>query len=118
VSAISGLEAQRGSAVQARRSVRIRVWLHRWQHDRELADGRSPESSRDLSVRATQLAGTTARRELACSLRRIVLKAERPREWVPWAAVPLRRDVVVRWREGLLGVAERLEARERVNRAG
>lgn len=118
MSAIGGVEGLRGSPGQVRLRVRIRVWWRRWWLDRELADGRSPGSSRDLSVRAMQLVGAAARREVACSLRRVVLDAERPCESVVWATVPLRRGVIVRWREGLLGLAERLEAREPVNPCG
>lgn len=108
----------RDSPQQARLRIRIRVWVRRWRLDRELASGRWPDPSRDLSVRAAQLAGEGAQREIACSLRRLVSAAERPRDRVVLSAAPLRRAQVVRWREGLLGLAERLEAHRPVNPCG
>jgi hypothetical protein len=46
--------------------------------DRELAEGASPEASACLAARAAQLTSTPFRRDLAASLRRIVLAAGEP----------------------------------------
>jgi hypothetical protein len=90
-------------------ALRVRVHLHRRQLDRQLADGLAPEAFRDRALRATQLAGMPARREVARSLRRLVEHAERPAGAVIGSAVPVCRRSVLTWREGLLGLAERLE---------
>ena len=46
--------------------------------DRALADGARPEASASLAVRATRLTSTEFRRDLAASLRRIVVAAAEP----------------------------------------
>ena len=46
--------------------------------DRALADGARPEASASLAVRATRLTSTEFRRDLAASLRRIVVAAGEP----------------------------------------
>ena len=63
---------------------RVRVW-HRLtvrgqagRLDRELAEGASPEASAVLAVRAMRLTSMEFRRDLAASLRRIVLAAGEP----------------------------------------
>jgi hypothetical protein len=47
--------------------------------DRDLADGARPESSAPLAARAMQLTSMAFRRELAASLRRILVPSGRPR---------------------------------------
>jgi hypothetical protein len=59
-----------------------------------------------------------ARRRLARSLRARVKVAEGPVAIQITAAVPLSRGAVLPWREGLLGMAERLERDDPVNPAG
>ena len=97
------------SARPQRLGVRVRVLVRRWWLDRELADGCACEASEDLAWRARQLADPVTRHQLACSLRRVVADAESPRAVSFSSAVPVRRQEVVRWREAVLGVAERLE---------
>ena len=58
------------------------------------------------------------RRRLARSLRARVKDAERLPAPRLSAAVPLSRRVVLSWREGLLGLAERLERPDPVNPCG
>ena len=58
------------------------------------------------------------RRQLARSLRGRVKDAERPAVPRMSAAVPLSRRTVLRWRESLLGLAERLERPDPVNPCG
>ena len=69
-------------------------------------------------MRARQLASPRTRRQLARSLRARVKDAERPAAPRLSAAVPLSRRVVLRWRESLLGLAERLERPDPVNPCG
>jgi hypothetical protein len=87
----------------------MRVHLHRGRLDRQLADGLAPEAFHDRALRATQLAGMRTRRQVARSLRRLVEHAERPAGGLLGSAVPVCRRSVLAWREGLLGLAERLE---------
>jgi hypothetical protein len=89
--------------------LRLRVRLRRGRLDRQLADGLAPDAFRDRALRATQLAGMPTRRQVARSLRRLVAHAERPPTGLIGSAVPVCRRSVLRWREGLLGLAERLE---------
>lgn len=69
-------------------------------------------------MRASQLADPVGWRELACSLRRVVADAESPRAAPPASTVPVLRDVVVPWREALIGLAERLEQPMPINPVG
>jgi len=97
---------------------RLRVQLHRGRLDRELADGFSPDAFEDRALRASQLARMPARRRVARSLRELVRVAEQPRGAFLSSAVPVSRRAVIPWREGLLGLAERLERPEPVNPCG
>jgi hypothetical protein len=92
------------------------VALHRARLDHQLADGLPPESFEDRALRARQLAGMTQRRRLAEALRELVKRAERP--GLLTSAVPVSRPAVIPWREGLLGLAERLEGPDPVNPCG
>jgi hypothetical protein len=94
------------------------VRLRRWRLDQELAAGCAPQSSEDRAVRAQQLANARLRRQLARSLRRVVADAENPARAYMGASVPGRREVVLPWREGLLGLADRLEQPGSVNPRG
>ena len=99
-------------------SVRIGVRLHHRRLDRELADGCPPDGSDDRAVRAGQLVEVGTRRGLVRSLRRIVAEAEGPPATALGAAVPICRDAVLMWREGLLGLADRLGQPVPVNPCG
>ena len=101
-----------------RLGVRVRVLLRRRRLDRELADGCAGDASEERAWRAGDLAGPATRRQLACSLRRVVADAERPRAALLSHAVPVHRQAVVAWREAVLGVAERLERPGPVNACG
>ena len=96
---------------------RLRVRLHRTRLDRELAEGRDPEACGDRALRARQLTDTVTRRRVARSLRGVVAKAERAPGGLGSAA-PVCRSAVVAWREGLLGLADRLEQPRPVNPCG
>ncbi|MGA2321054.1 MAG: hypothetical protein ABSG95_09995 [Solirubrobacteraceae bacterium] len=69
-------------------------------------------------MRARQLADPATCRELACSLRQIVAKAENPRAALLGSTVPMVREVLIAWREALLGLAEWLEQPVPVNSLG
>jgi len=97
------------SARGASIGLRVRVRLRRWRLDRELADGLLGESTPAQALRARQLADPRNARALACSLRELVDRVEHPGEPPFDAHVPLACDAVRTWREGLLGIAERLE---------
>ena len=96
---------------------RLRVRLRRWRLDRELAEGCHPEACRDRALRATQLTEAVTRRRVARSLRGVVAKAERAPGGLGSAA-PVCRSAVLAWREGLLGLADRLEQPGPVNPCG
>jgi hypothetical protein len=96
--------------------LRLRVALRRGRLDRDLADGLPPDSFDDRALRAVQLAGMPERHRVAHAFRALVKRAERPE--LVTAAVPVSRRAVVRWRESLLGLAERLERPDPVNPCG
>ena len=97
-------------------SARVRARLLRRRLDSELAE-RWPTDATDLHrVRARELSDPLTRHQLALSLRRVVLDVEQP--GVTLSRAPVRRDAVLAWREGLLGLAERLEGSAEVNPCG
>ena len=96
---------------------RLRARLRRTRLDRELAEGRAPEVCEDHALRARQLTDPVARGRVACSLRGVVAKAERAPGGLGSAA-PVCRGAVLAWREGLLGLADRLEQPGLVNACG
>lgn len=71
-----------------------------------------------MRLRAAQLAALRTRRRVADSLRRLVRHAELPAPARLGSAVPVCRRSVLRWREGLLGLAERLDDPAPVNPCG
>jgi hypothetical protein len=95
---------------------RLRVQLRRGRLDHQIADGFDPEAFEDRALRARQLASVSARRKVARSLREVVRAADRPA--VISSAIPVSRVAVTRWREAVLGLAERLEGPEPVNPCG
>jgi len=97
---------------------RLRVQLHKGRLDRQLADGLGSDPIEDRALRAMQLVRMRYRRGLARSLRARVKEAERPGVARLSSAVPLSRRAVLPWKEGLLGLAERLEGPEPVNPCG
>jgi len=107
-----------GSAARPTLRRRLRVQLHKGRLDQQLAEGFGPDPIEDRALRARQLTGMRSRRGLARSLRARVRDAERPAAPRMSAAVPLSRRAVLRWRESLLGLAERLERPDPVNPCG
>jgi hypothetical protein len=103
----------------------LRVRLERARLDRELAGGCSPERSSLHSLRARQLAGPLVRSEVARSLRHVVDDAAQPdavltpvRLRRSTVLVSLRQQEVQAWREGLLGLAHRIDGHAAVNPCG
>jgi hypothetical protein len=97
---------------------RLRVTFHSGRLDQQVADGFGPDPIEDRVLRSRQLARMRTRRRLARTLRARVKDAERLPAPQLSAAVPLCRRTVLRWREGLLGLAERLERPDPVNPCG
>ena len=97
---------------------RLRVRFSRARLDRDLAEGSCPGAFEDLTLRAAQLADPRTRRRVAGLLRRLVKLAEVSPAGRLACAVPVCRSSVLRWREGLLGLAERLDGPAPVNPCG
>jgi hypothetical protein len=90
------------------------VRLGRRRLDRELADGRGRDESAARALRAAQLAAPQSRLRLARSLRRAADASTRVDARM---GAPLRPRAG-RWREALIGLAERLEKPVSVNVRG
>ena len=88
---------------------RLTVLVSRRRLDWELAAGCGERRTGALAMRARQLTVPSTRRRLARSLRRVVSDVEARRAGGFRAALPLRHNEVRAYREGLLGIAERLE---------
>jgi hypothetical protein len=99
-------------------SRRLRVKLHQRRLDHELAHGLDPCELGERALRAGQLAAMPARRRTARSLRGVVAAAGRPNGLLLDPGIPVSRRAVLTWRQGLLGLADRLERPEPVNPCG
>jgi len=88
-----------------------------WMLDRKLADGCAPEGSAALTRRAQELCGHEMRVRLASSLRRVVADPER-KYAMNGSTAPGWRQAVLPWREGILGLADRLERPSPLNTCG
>ena len=103
----------------------LKARLERARLDRDLAAGCSPQRSRLHALRARQLAGPFVRSEVARSLRHVVDAAMRPdavltpvRLRRSTVLVSLRQEEVQAWREGLLGLAARIDGHAAGNPCG
>ncbi len=99
-------------------TLRLRVLFRRGALDRELAEGCPPDAVSDRGLRARQLTEPASCRRLAASLRSCVEDAENPRRGGFSSAIPVRRDVVLIWRDAFLNLAERLERPAAVSATG
>ena len=91
-----------------RTGLTLRVRLRRARLDRDLAV-RVGQRSEEHALREAQLSSGVTRRDTARSLRDVVAAADDPRaEWFGSTAL-VDRDVVAAWRDGLMGLTERLE---------
>jgi hypothetical protein len=98
------------------RGPRLRLRISRKRVDRELADGVPPERSDLHALRGSQLVDPLTRHELAIQMRTAIAAAEHPGTALRFGSV--RRDTVIASREGLLGLAERLENGDAINPCG
>ena len=98
-------------------SLRLRVALHGRRLDCELADGLRPEAAPDRALRAAQVVEPATRSAMARSLRDAV-KATRRGAAAPRASAVQISPAAQECREGLLGVADRLERPGPVNPCG
>ena len=84
-----------------------RVWLQRGLLDRRLARGADPGTSPELTRRARQLTSRRCRAGLVAGLRSVIEEADEPRRAFS-AAVPVRRQEILRERQSLVALAEDL----------
>lgn len=102
----------------SRATARVRARVCARQLDRALAEGVSPDSSADLSVRAHDLIGSRVRHMLAQAIRRLVQEASshslRPMHF----SVPVCRSKVCRSRRTLEELADRLVSGEPLDARG
>jgi hypothetical protein len=98
--------------------VRLRVRLRRGRIDRDLAEARVRERSAEYTLRAAQLASEVTRRNAARSLREVVAAAENPPAELLGSTALLNSHIVVPWREGLMGLVERLEQSDPIGPCG
>jgi hypothetical protein len=98
--------------------VRLRTRLHARSLDRSLAAGHPPEERAERALRASQLTAPGTRRTLARSLRGAVAEAERASLRVLSPTIAPDPAPTWGWRQGLLGLAERLEQPRPVNPCG
>jgi hypothetical protein len=101
----------------SRATVRVRARVCARQLDRALAEGVSPDSSADLSVRAHDLIGSRVRHMLAQTIRRLVQEASYPLRPTHFS-VPVCRSKVRRSRRTLEDLADRLVSGEPLDARG
>jgi hypothetical protein len=95
----------------------LRTRLHSRSLDRALADGCESGADDERALRAKQLVEPLTRRRLARSLRQVVAEAEHAL-LERFSPVPVNRPAVISWRQGLLGLADRLERTQPINPCG
>jgi hypothetical protein len=86
--------------------------------DRALARDLGSGEDSELALRAQQLSGEKRRRRLARGVRRAVGDADEPGRRAVSSTVPLAFGEIRRWREALLGIADRLERGGSINPRG
>jgi len=90
--------------------LRLRVLIHRYGLDRELADGGEPEGEPKLQLRSRQLTCGAERRRLAARLRKLVDEVETVHGRQPLSPIlPVQREAVLIWRDSIIAVADRLD---------
>lgn len=99
--------------------LRLRVLLHRYGIDRELAEGGKADGAPELRLRSRQITGGAERRRLASCLWKLVTEAEPVSRRSPLSpVVPIQRDAVLLWRDSIIAIASRLERPMPVGAAG
>lgn len=104
---LRGLERGGDAATRQPIGLRLRVLMRRTWLDRQLAEGRNPETDPALGLRARELTGRRTRDTLARALFGVVGRAEQPPRLS--AAVPLNNGAIVEARAFLIQLANRLE---------
>jgi hypothetical protein len=94
------------------------VYTTRGRIDRQIAAGRSCESTAALALRAKQLTQQRTRQRIARHLRGIVKYVDRVGQRRDLSAVVTDRVAVSAGRESILGLAERFEGTEPMNPRG
>jgi hypothetical protein len=112
---IGGGESTSESASLA---LRLKVFVARGKLDRQLAAGRSCESSAALALRARQLTDPRTRRQIAENLRGIVDYVSRHRSRPVLSAVVIEPAAVRSGRRAILELAGRLEGPAPVSPSG
>ena len=112
------LESSSGARSHAPLSLRLRVLFRRHALDRELAEGLPAEAARDRALRARQLVEPERCRRLAVTLRDLVAHAESPPQTAFSSAIPVRRELVLIWRDAFLDLAARLAGQGSVSATG
>lgn len=109
----------------ARRTLRVRVWLTRWQLDSDIAAGCPPQWSTAHALRVRQLTDRRTRASVARSLRGIVdyvdrvsAVSARKRTYPSRSAVMIEPLAVIHCREAILGLAERIDGPASVSARG
>lgn len=102
----------------ASRALRLKVFVVRGRLDRQLAAGRSCESSAALALRARQLTDLRTRRRIARDLRGIVDYVHRHRSRAVISAVVIEPAAVRSGRRAILELARRLEGTAPVSPSG
>ncbi|MFL5859902.1 MAG: hypothetical protein ACJ780_03860 [Solirubrobacteraceae bacterium] len=103
--------------VRSRARTRLRTRLRPRQLDRALASHVSPDSSAALSLRAHTLISMSARAGLAGSISQLVKEAEHSTGPLTFR-VPICRAKILRSRETLAALADRLVSRDPVDACG
>ncbi|HEY1354904.1 MAG TPA: hypothetical protein VGF09_01180 [Solirubrobacterales bacterium] len=98
--------------------LRLRVLFRRHALDRELAEGLAAEAARGRALRARQLIEPEHCRRLAVTLRDLVAHAESPPRAAFSSALPVRRELVLIWRDAFLDLAARLVQPGHTNATG
>jgi hypothetical protein len=96
-------------SADARRALRLRVYLSRSGLDRHIAAGRPSDSTAALALRTRQLTDLGTRRRIARNLRGIVDYVDRAGSRRNLSAVVIDRAAVADGRQPILRLAARLE---------
>ena len=111
-------KTEQASPRDAPLGLRLRVLFRRHVLDRELAEDHPAEAAKDCALRARQLTEPARCRQLAATLRNLVAHAESPSRAAFSSAIPVRRELVLIWREAFLDLAMCLERPAAVSPTG
>jgi hypothetical protein len=115
---VAPLGGSRSSSERASVALRLKVFLARAKLDRQIAGGRSCESSAALALRARQLTDSSTRWGVAHNLRETVDYVHRNKSRRVISAVVIEPAAVMTGRRAILGLARRLEGAAPVSPGG